>query len=293
MADDRAIGTPQGRCDTTMTERFSYPDCSCGTYEGNLGPCKTWLAGPDPLNPRCTYCDHALGCHLAIGADLGGVKGDLGRYGVAVVKFGADGSSEAIPATEFFKTPEDEALETVRELERHQSHLLECLGKANVRAEAQDDRIEELEKRAEAEEAPVVYGMDLGPERPKKVTTCGYCGQWASASEAIEHSDGCPSTQDRSPGTAGDGAGERPDFCPLVTCGISEGSYENHGCPTLACPMRHRSSGSKPEDRRADSLERSATDQGHEAADYLASLQPGRTSVAPEDNGSRDSKPLK
>jgi hypothetical protein len=56
-------GAPQGRCDTTLTERFAYPGCKCGTYEGNLGPCKTFETG---ASDRCVYCDHGRECHDAI-----------------------------------------------------------------------------------------------------------------------------------------------------------------------------------------------------------------------------------
>ena len=54
----------QGRCETTLTERFAYRGCQCGTYDGNLGPCKTWESGADPT--RCVYCDHTYACHEAI-----------------------------------------------------------------------------------------------------------------------------------------------------------------------------------------------------------------------------------
>lgn len=56
-------GEPQGRCDFTQTERFANPACECPTYEGNLGPCRTFEAG---LNGRCVYCDHAETCHAAV-----------------------------------------------------------------------------------------------------------------------------------------------------------------------------------------------------------------------------------
>jgi hypothetical protein len=52
--------TSQGPCETTLTERFANPNCRCLTYEGNLGPCKTFEAG---ANDRCVYCDHDKGCH--------------------------------------------------------------------------------------------------------------------------------------------------------------------------------------------------------------------------------------
>lgn len=57
------IGTPQGRCGTTLAERFAYPDCNCGTYEGNLGPCKTYVEG---MSGRCVYCEHGAKCHEAV-----------------------------------------------------------------------------------------------------------------------------------------------------------------------------------------------------------------------------------
>jgi hypothetical protein len=53
----------QGVCDTTLTERFEYLLCNCGTYPFNLGPCLTWT--PNNEN-RCVYCDHGLECHQAI-----------------------------------------------------------------------------------------------------------------------------------------------------------------------------------------------------------------------------------
>lgn len=54
----------QGRCETTLTERFEYPNCKCGTYPKNLGPCKTFLPGANPT--RCAYCDHDIHCHEAV-----------------------------------------------------------------------------------------------------------------------------------------------------------------------------------------------------------------------------------
>lgn len=55
----------QGFCDTTLTERFDHLGCTCGTYEGNLGPCKAFEAAMDP--ERCVYCDHKIACHHAVG----------------------------------------------------------------------------------------------------------------------------------------------------------------------------------------------------------------------------------
>jgi hypothetical protein len=57
-------GEPQGRCDTTLTERFAYPDCKCGTYPGNQGPCKDWEPSGNPL--FCVYCAHGRACHEAV-----------------------------------------------------------------------------------------------------------------------------------------------------------------------------------------------------------------------------------
>lgn len=56
-------GDPQGRCETTLTERFENDDCRCGTYVDNTGPCKTFVAGVDA--ERCVYCDHKAVCHPA------------------------------------------------------------------------------------------------------------------------------------------------------------------------------------------------------------------------------------
>lgn len=50
----------QGRCETTLTERFANPDCKCPTYAGNLGPCRTFEVG---MSERCVYCDHERDCH--------------------------------------------------------------------------------------------------------------------------------------------------------------------------------------------------------------------------------------
>lgn len=51
----------EGRCDTTLTERFDIGGCGCATYEGNVGgPCKTFERG---VNGRCVYCDHEKSCH--------------------------------------------------------------------------------------------------------------------------------------------------------------------------------------------------------------------------------------
>ncbi len=55
-----AQGESQGLCDTTQTERFFAPDCLCKTYEGNLGPCRTFEKGG---NGRCALCDHEPSCH--------------------------------------------------------------------------------------------------------------------------------------------------------------------------------------------------------------------------------------
>ena len=55
----------QGRCETTLTERYANPKCICGTYPDNLGPCLTFginAAG------RCVYCDHDARCHLDVAA---------------------------------------------------------------------------------------------------------------------------------------------------------------------------------------------------------------------------------
>jgi hypothetical protein len=57
----------QGLCETTMTERFSNPDCTCPTYPGNLGPCASFEEGS---NGRCVYCDHERVCHAKICPDL-------------------------------------------------------------------------------------------------------------------------------------------------------------------------------------------------------------------------------
>lgn len=58
-----AHSTSQGRCETTLTERFRFDECVCGTYPGNLGPCRTFL--PNEYG-SCSYCAHRLGCHTAI-----------------------------------------------------------------------------------------------------------------------------------------------------------------------------------------------------------------------------------
>lgn len=50
----------QGRCETTLTERFVNPECRCPTYPDNLGPCATFEQG---ANGRCVYCDHLECCH--------------------------------------------------------------------------------------------------------------------------------------------------------------------------------------------------------------------------------------
>ena len=57
------VGEPQGRCETTSTQRFANPECSCKTYDGNLGPCKTFLANAET---HCVYCDHDLTCHSRV-----------------------------------------------------------------------------------------------------------------------------------------------------------------------------------------------------------------------------------
>lgn len=55
----------QGRCETTLTERFENPECRCNTYEGNFGPCETFEIG---ANGNCVYCDHSSACHKEITA---------------------------------------------------------------------------------------------------------------------------------------------------------------------------------------------------------------------------------
>jgi hypothetical protein len=55
-------GQYQGLCDTTLTERFAYSKCRCGTYPDNLGPCKTY----EPGEARCVYCDHNEECHIEL-----------------------------------------------------------------------------------------------------------------------------------------------------------------------------------------------------------------------------------
>lgn len=66
-ASDQPIGVPQGRCETTLTERFSNPQCSCDTYPGNLGPCRTFEQG---ASGRCVYCEHSRICHFELGEAL-------------------------------------------------------------------------------------------------------------------------------------------------------------------------------------------------------------------------------
>lgn len=63
MEREREKSKTQGRCDTTLTERFENPKCRCNTYPDNLGPCKTWEVG---MNGRCVYCDHENLCHAQI-----------------------------------------------------------------------------------------------------------------------------------------------------------------------------------------------------------------------------------
>ncbi len=50
----------QGRCETTLTERFKVDDCVCNTYPDNLGPCETYETG---ASGNCVYCDHEEECH--------------------------------------------------------------------------------------------------------------------------------------------------------------------------------------------------------------------------------------
>lgn len=56
----------QGRCETTLTERFDVGGCKCDTYAGNLGPCLTWSRSR--AADRCVYCDHSLECHRRLSA---------------------------------------------------------------------------------------------------------------------------------------------------------------------------------------------------------------------------------
>lgn len=52
----------EGRCDVTLTERFTNPNCKCKTYAGNKGPCKTFEKGQ---SGSCVYCDHEQACHTS------------------------------------------------------------------------------------------------------------------------------------------------------------------------------------------------------------------------------------
>lgn len=74
MTDDERVGTPQGRCETTLTERFANPQCRCATYPGNLGPCKTFECG---AGERCVYCDHSDECHAALASTGRAEAGDV------------------------------------------------------------------------------------------------------------------------------------------------------------------------------------------------------------------------
>lgn len=67
--------TPQ-LCDTMMTMRHPVNNCSCDTYEGNLGPCLTWEPG---ANGNCAYCDHNWSCHKLVKSAVQGPwhDGDL------------------------------------------------------------------------------------------------------------------------------------------------------------------------------------------------------------------------
>jgi hypothetical protein len=56
--------TSQGLCETTLTERFEFSECVCGTYPDNLGPCRTFGVGVNPK--RCVFCDHKIQCHAAV-----------------------------------------------------------------------------------------------------------------------------------------------------------------------------------------------------------------------------------
>lgn len=63
-APRRPFTESQGKCDTTWTERFANPECSCGfTDIDGLGPCATYVGGSDP---RCVYCAHLQPCHETI-----------------------------------------------------------------------------------------------------------------------------------------------------------------------------------------------------------------------------------
>ena len=55
------------RCDTTLTMRYWIDNCDCGCYPDNLGPCTTWIAGPDG---RCPYCAHTIECHAKLATRL-------------------------------------------------------------------------------------------------------------------------------------------------------------------------------------------------------------------------------
>lgn len=66
--EPKKLGEAQGRCETTLTERFANPACFCRTYEGNLGPCKTFEVGAK--YGFCIYCDHTLTCHEALNNNI-------------------------------------------------------------------------------------------------------------------------------------------------------------------------------------------------------------------------------
>lgn len=57
----------QGRCETTLTERFKNPSCKCDTYPDNLGPCRTFEEGA--RCGYCVYCDHNLRCHKELAGE--------------------------------------------------------------------------------------------------------------------------------------------------------------------------------------------------------------------------------
>lgn len=60
--DCQEMAKSQGLCDTTKTERLANPQCRCGTYADNPGPCNRFYAGG---SGRCVYCDHEENCHIS------------------------------------------------------------------------------------------------------------------------------------------------------------------------------------------------------------------------------------
>lgn len=100
-------------CDTTLTERFVNPNCKCATYEGNLGPCRTFELG---ASGRCAYCDHEKDCHAACAAQEGALIPDSAKVDAGwIIASHASGEFVSVETAERLLSEIREELEELRQ----------------------------------------------------------------------------------------------------------------------------------------------------------------------------------